>query len=390
MPVTDWIILIALLAGVHIAATWLAAIRRGVLARRKEQQPIPMPERWPIVSVIVPAWNEKGTLERCIRTLCAQDYPTWEAIIVAGGPDGTYQTAVKECSGSEHIRVLEQQPHGKNAAINQALPISRGEIIVLLDADSQVPAGWLRKIVAPINQVIRVTTGHPQPYRRTPISLNEQMEHIAAWRIHGRTTLQGSGGIAIHRPVIEEIGGFPEDFKVGVDWDLDVRLADRGIERAYCPQACLNTERPATLAEFWRNEIRWRRAHMASLFRHAAHFFNTPFAVLRNLYIYALAWFTALFTVLVCIIALTQNDDLRNLAISVWMVFITWLLLRRAALAVEVAVFTRDWNWLKLGWAAPLLLCATLAAIIPAMLTLKRSTAHFKGPRSKKQVHGTS
>jgi cellulose synthase/poly-beta-1,6-N-acetylglucosamine synthase-like glycosyltransferase len=309
------------------------------------------------------------------------EYPTWEAIIVAGGPDGTYQAAVESCEELDHVHVLEQQPRGKNAALNQGLRAARGEIIVLLDADSLVSPGWLRALVAPTGQSALATTGNPVPLRRTPISLCEQMERIAAWGVHDVKTLQGSGSIALQRTVIEQMGGFPEDVLVGVDWDLDVRLAARGVARAFCPQAHLYTERPATLPEYWRNEVRWRRAHLASLFRHAGFFLGSPAATAVSLYIYALSWFTALFTLLISVVALTGADHIKTIVIGLWVVFIGWVLLRRTALAAEVAAYTRDPGWLKLTWVPPLLLCVTLAAIVPASLTLKRTSAHFKGPR---------
>ena len=141
------------------------------------------------------------------------------------------------------------------------------------------------------------------------------------------------------------------------------------------------TERPATLPEYWRNEVRWRRAHLASLFRLSGLFLFNPMAAGVNLYIYALAWFSALCTLLVGVVAVIGTGDIRIAALELWIVFIAWLLLRRSALAAEVAAYTGDLSWLKLVWVPPVLLCITLAAIIPATLTFKRSNAHFKGPR---------
>jgi cellulose synthase/poly-beta-1,6-N-acetylglucosamine synthase-like glycosyltransferase len=383
----NWLLMVTLAAGIHIAMTWLAAARRGTVA---SCSCVPgsarLPEYWPSVSVIVPAWNENGTLDACIRTLRTVKYPSWEAIIVAGGTDGTYEAAAGHCQDIEHFRVLRQQPSGKNAALNQGWHIARGEIVVLLDADSQVETEWLHSLVAPIDQAVLATTGRPVPLRRTAISQGEQMEQIASWCIRKATTLQGSGSIALHRSVIEQIGGFPEEVQVGVDWDIDARLAACGVKREFCPQAAVKTERPATLGEYWRNEVRWRRAHWASLFRHPSYFLSTPFTMVSNLYIYLLSWFAAVFTVSAGVIALTGRGDSRLVALGLWAVFAAWVLLRRAALAVEVAAYERNLRWLKLVWVPPLLLCITLAAIPWATLTLKRTNVHFKGPRLHNHV----
>jgi cellulose synthase/poly-beta-1,6-N-acetylglucosamine synthase-like glycosyltransferase len=319
-----------------------------------------------------------------VRSLHAVEYPNWEAIIVAGGPDGTYAAALGSCEGFERARALEQLPRGKNAALNQGLRAAHGSVIVVLDADSQVPPGWLRALDAPIGRGAQAASGTPMPLRATPIALGERMEQLAAWYVRGATTLQGSGSIAVERELIEQLGGFPEDVLVGVDWDLDARLAARGVRRAICQQAIVYTERPATLPEYWRNELRWRRAHLASLFRLPGFFLANPVAAAASMYIYALAWFGALFTLLVCAIGLAGAGALRMPALALWAIFVAWLLLRRAAIAAEVAAYTAEWGWLRLAWVPPLLLCMTLAAIVPASLTVARNQAHFKGPRVRR------
>jgi len=377
------IYLLGLLAGVHVVITWIAAIWHGLHPKNtylsKQAHNI---NELAFVSVIVPAWQERGTLELCIQSLRQVDYPNWEVIIVAGGQDGTHESAIEACMDLKHFSVIQQQPRGKNAALNQALGPARGEMIVLLDADSQVSTQWLRELIKSINEVIPAAIGQPIPLRNTLITQAEQMEQISASRIHGITTLQGNGSIALHRKVIEQIGGFPEDVLVGVDWDLNARLEIHKIERVFCPEATVKTERPSTLQEFWENEIRWRRAHLASLFRHSNYYLKVPISVISNLYIYVLAWFTALFTVSVGVISLTQSGEIRTIVLTLWSLFMLWILLRRVALGIELAVYSKNASWLKLSWVPPLLLCITLLAILPATLTSQHISAHFKGPRS--------
>src|SRR5262245_45286043 len=110
---------LGLLAGVHVIVVWMAAIWHGLRARQAHQHQTPHQlALWPFVSVIIPAWQERGTLERCIASLRLVDYAEWEVVIVAGGLDGTYRAAVEACQGLEHFQVIEQQPRGKNAALN--------------------------------------------------------------------------------------------------------------------------------------------------------------------------------------------------------------------------------------------------------------------------------
>jgi cellulose synthase/poly-beta-1,6-N-acetylglucosamine synthase-like glycosyltransferase len=167
-----------------------------------------------------------------------------------------------------------------------------------------------------------------------------------------------------------------------VDWDLNARLALRGIQRAYCRDAVVFTERPATIKEFWTNELRWRRAHLRSLFHLSEYFLRDLKTGFTNLYIYGLAWFTGLFTLGLIVILIFGTPEARVIAACLWSLYALWLLLRRAALVIEVTSYTQDLEWLRFIWVPPLLLCLTFGANILATLTLNRISAQFKGPRT--------
>ncbi len=106
----------------HVLATWWAAVRRGRRARALDAQDSQLSlEDAPAVSIIVPAWNERGTIERNIGALQRIDYPCWEAVIVAGGDDDTFAAARDTAAGDDRIRVLRRGPEPKNAALNRVL-----------------------------------------------------------------------------------------------------------------------------------------------------------------------------------------------------------------------------------------------------------------------------
>jgi cellulose synthase/poly-beta-1,6-N-acetylglucosamine synthase-like glycosyltransferase len=374
----------------HVGATVAWALRRGSLARQRSlaRQPPVAPrhsdpsraagrDRALSVSVLVPAWNEALTIGACLASIRDLEYPNYETIVIAGGPDGSFGLAVEIARLQTGIRVLEQGPEGKNAALNLGLAAASGEVIALLDADSRVEPGWLGALVAPIQRSVAAATGRPVASRRTRITLAQEMQELLARHVEGSTTLQGSGGIALTREAIERVGGFPEDVVVGVDWDLDARLRAAGLDAAYCPDAVVHTERPATMREYWANEVRWRRAHLAGLLRLTAGGLLPLRSALAGLYLYGLAWFAAALTI-ASAITMVRGDAVTPLF---WLVFVLWLLVRRVSLAVTVAAWSRDSRWLQLAWLPPLLLVVTLAASIPATLTLRRTSPHFRGPR---------
>jgi cellulose synthase/poly-beta-1,6-N-acetylglucosamine synthase-like glycosyltransferase len=371
---------VLLIVAVAVAARWTAAIRNGRGAARAPVPVAPPPARWPTVSVIVPAWREAGTIERCLATVLDLDYPDWELIVVAGGPDGTFAAAQQALDGVQRATVVPQPGGGKPAALNAGLLLARGEVIVLLDADSLVAPDWLRALVAPIGGDVPASTGNHRPTTSTPVTRAEEMERISAYDVHRRFVLQGAGGIAIARGTVDEIGGFPER-AFADDWDLDARLGLRGYRRAYARNAMLLTERPATIREFWHNEIRWRRAHLASVLQWPAYFLGNAVSALRTLYPYVLAWLVTAVTAAAGVVLVLGDAGARGTAVAVWLIVIVGVLVERLALTLEVVACTGDRRWFRDGWAPPVLWMVTLAAAAVATLTVGRATLEFKGPR---------
>lgn len=380
--------LLAFAAAAHVGMSWATARARGAAAARRPRVAPLQREHWPFVSVIMPAWRERGTLETSLRSLAGVDYPDWETIVVAGGDDGTFEAALEGVRALGRARVIPQEPLGKPAALNAGLAVASGEVVVLLDADSDVDAGWLRALVAPLDASCRAATGRAVPTRLTAVARGEQMERIAWYEIRGERTLQGAASIAIEKALIEQLGGFPPD-SYADDWELDARVASLGIDRAYCRDAVVRTERPATLGEYWHNEIRWRRAHLASLVRLRHYFFRDALTGLRSVYPYVLAWGGAGISAAALLIVAIGSPDGRGAAIGFWAIAIAWLLLRRSSLPVEVAAFTGDRRWLRDLWVLPALFGITLLASIWATVTLRRVSLDFKGPRAIPGDHPT-
>ncbi len=358
---------VCLAALFHVCLSWLLAWQRGRRARR-ESLPSPAPQGQPLASVLIPAWNERATLARTLDALRQSDYPNWEVVVIAGGPDGTYEYARQLCADWPNALVIEQPPRGKNAALNLGWKQARGGILVLLDADTVVARDWLRHLIAPLTQGDTATTANYFPLHRTWVSAALEMEKIATYLIAGQVILQGCGGIALLRPALEEIGGFPEEVTVGVDWDLWQRLAKQGGRFSFVSQAHAQTALPHTLAGYWRNQVRWRRAHVQATFRHGGR--GAAIGLLH----YGAAIAFLVVAPLLCLV-----PRLWPFACLLWL----WILLRRFGLALTCAAFEGSSRWLRQSWGLPILLVADLAASLVALGTFHRNVVFFQGTRPK-------
>lgn len=91
----------------------------------------------PLVSIITPCYNSIHFLEECIESVLAQDWPCVEHVIQDGdSTDGTKKVLEKYAKTyPEKIKVVSEQDRGQSDGLNRALQRSKGDILLVLNAD---------------------------------------------------------------------------------------------------------------------------------------------------------------------------------------------------------------------------------------------------------------
>lgn len=119
---------------------------RGLLFPR----PVREGDETPTVSVVIAAYNEAGVIIDKLDNLFALNYPrTHMEVIVAsdGSNDGTDDLVATY----EGVRLLTLPRQGKNATLNEAVAVARGDILVFSDADSMLAPDALSHLLAPFS-----------------------------------------------------------------------------------------------------------------------------------------------------------------------------------------------------------------------------------------------
>lgn len=105
----------------------------------------------PTVSLIVPVYRVEKELARCIKSLCAQTYRDFEAILVDdGSPDQCPALCDMYAKEYSWIRTLHKENGGLSDARNAGVKIARGDYITFVDSDDWVSPRYLQSLVTPI------------------------------------------------------------------------------------------------------------------------------------------------------------------------------------------------------------------------------------------------
>jgi peptidoglycan/xylan/chitin deacetylase (PgdA/CDA1 family)/GT2 family glycosyltransferase len=275
----EWSLL--LVGGLVVLRTLLVmgvAMRHGRRTRRARRalehaSPLRRPPTGP-VTVVVPAYNERETIEATVRSLAASTHPIEIVVVDDGSTDGTAKLV--ENLALANVRVIRQTNMGKAAALNAGIATARSDIVVLIDGDTVFEPGTVAALVAPFaDPTIGAVSGNARvANRKGLLSRLQNIEYVVGFNIDRRvqdmwgvvTTVPGAVG-AYRTRALRAVGGISAD-TLAEDTDLAITLGRAGWRVVYEPDARGWTEAPSTLGQLWRQRYRWSYGIMQSLWKH--------------------------------------------------------------------------------------------------------------------------
>jgi glycosyltransferase involved in cell wall biosynthesis len=105
----------------------------------------------PLVSILVPAYGEAATIGEVIRRSLDLDLDAEIIVIDDGSTDGTAEAAHAAARDNGRVQVLtHERNRGKGAAVRTGIAASRGDIVVIQDADMEYDPRDLPKVLGPL------------------------------------------------------------------------------------------------------------------------------------------------------------------------------------------------------------------------------------------------
>lgn len=114
-----------------------------------------------LLSVVIPVFNEKGTIEEIIKRVEAvADIPKELILIDDGSKDGTREILANLAKQKPHLKIiLKDKNEGKGAALREGFKHSTGDYVIVQDADLEYDPNDYKKLIAAIEGVDSVVYG---------------------------------------------------------------------------------------------------------------------------------------------------------------------------------------------------------------------------------------
>lgn len=248
-----------------------------------EPDPRPFAVEPPKVSYVLPVLNEAAALDNAISSVLAQSYAGDQEVIIAVAPshDGTREAAEQRAINDSRIHVVDNPDTDIPAGLNRAVAASLGEVVVRVDAHTELPPDYTARMVDALRRTGAASVGGVMlargetPFQRSVARIYNSGLGLGGGAYHGGG-VEGPGESAylgvFRRELVDTIGWYDETLRRAEDYELSQRIHAAGLLVWLMPDVQV-TYRPRTswgaLAKqmyatgVWRGEL-VRRARSTS------------------------------------------------------------------------------------------------------------------------------
>ncbi len=236
----------------------------------------------PRVAVIIPAHNEEKVIRSCIESVRASTYTNFEIIVVDDGSTDQTITEVLKFSHKQDVRLISQPNQGKWSALNRALLGVKADIVVCIDADTQIKRNAISQLVKHFNDpkvgavAGKIIVGNKvnllsrlQSYE---YATSQNMDRMAFDLINGIMVVPGALGA--WRVSALKKAGLYSDSTMTEDADLTIQVNRAGYRVVYEPRARAYTEVPEQIGQLLKQRLRWSFGMFQAAWKHKRSVFE--------------------------------------------------------------------------------------------------------------------
>lgn len=205
----------------------------------------------PLISVIIPVFNDQKGVLRCIKAISLQSFPADSVEVVVVDNGSTPPITVGEAVGLK-VRLIRCEKPGSYAARNAGVKVAGGDYYSFIDADCWPHKDWLKYGLETLSESgdKKAVGGEAvivEPVKRTAVGLYQYLVGFDQESNIKEKKFTGVGVLFCSRKFFLSVGLFNEDLLSGGDREWSWRAFKKGFTIVYEPRSVIYTEPRTTL-----------------------------------------------------------------------------------------------------------------------------------------------
>ncbi|MBC8120434.1 MAG: glycosyltransferase family 2 protein [Gemmatimonadaceae bacterium] len=236
----------------------------------------------PRISILVAAKDEEQVIKRLVGNLCTLQYAGELEVWIGndGSTDCTGELLERLCLEQPRLHVLHRLPGdrpGKSAVLNDLFSQSRGDILIVFDADAQVDADFLTRTVplfaqpgvgaVQVRKAIANADENFWTRNQAAEMLFDAFFQLRRQTIGGTAELRGNGQL-VRATALQQVGDWTES-TVTDDLDLTLKLHLQGWQVQFVWETVVWEEGVTSWQALWRQRSRWAEGGFQRYLDHA-------------------------------------------------------------------------------------------------------------------------
>ncbi len=213
----------------------------------------------PLVSVILATYNMARYLADAIRSVLKQSQPDLELLVIDDGSTDHTREITESFKDDVRLRYYWQPNSGQTRAKNVGIGLACGQFVAFCDADDMWTTDKLERQLPAFDDAGRVAVVYSRNRRvdenGVPLGSSSSSPLFPSGHVTQQLFVENFisfGTAMIRRSCLTEVGGFDETHRMGIDWDLWLRLSTKYEFRYVDAVTYLYRVWPGQISRDWR------------------------------------------------------------------------------------------------------------------------------------------
>lgn len=272
-------------------------------AGNKKEKLLYTDKELPKVSVLIPAYNEEGTIEKTIKSILKSNYKDFEVIVIDDGSKDNTLSIARSIKDSR-LTVIHKKNGGKGSALNLGISKAKGAIIFTMDADTFVDPNSMKRMVRYFKNP-RVMSVTPAMIIHNPKSILQRIQHIEyvmglflrkAFAALESIYVAPGAFSAYRKEFFDKYGGYDVG-NITEDLEMALRIQSKGFHTENCSDAPAYTVAPSKFKELLVQRRRWYYGLIKNIIVYK-HMFGKKYGDL-GMFVLPVAWISVFFAVFI-------------------------------------------------------------------------------------------